>query len=463
MIRLFKVFIPTSVVGLVVSEALLVLACYCAAFYLTGGVSLDLYLLYDYGNAALGVVLASILLGIYFQDLYSEFRVWSRIYLVQQYCLVFGFAFLAQAFLGYLNRDLILPRWHMIVGSGLGLLILPLWRMAYSGMVFSMMNPQRVLFLGDSPLARATAAHLREHPEFALVPAGYLAPERDPEAEALLGVWTGAPGEVLAVWTRIKPQRLIVGMAERRGRLPVFDLVELRRRGAFIEEVGRLYETIRGRVPLSALRPSDLIFSPHIGPKPAALAFQRVYSVAGAVLALALTAPLLAVVALLVRLTSPGPALYAQKRVGLGGKVFKVLKFRSMYVDAEARTGAVWATRDDPRITPLGRWLRKLRIDEFPQFINVLKGEMAIAGPRPERPEFVRALAEQIPFYNLRHSVLPGITGWAQINHKYGDTFEDTVTKLEYDLYYLKNLSPSLDLYILFHTLKVMLLGRGSQ
>jgi lipopolysaccharide/colanic/teichoic acid biosynthesis glycosyltransferase len=134
-----------------------------------------------------------------------------------------------------------------------------------------------------------------------------------------------------------------------------------------------------------------------------------------------------------------------------------------MYVDAEARTGAVWATKDDPRITPLGRWLRKLRIDEFPQFFNVLRGEMAIAGPRPERPEFVRTLTEQIPFYGHRHCVLPGITGWAQINHKYGDTLEDTIAKLEFDLYYMKHLSPALDLYILFHTVKVMVLGRGSQ
>jgi lipopolysaccharide/colanic/teichoic acid biosynthesis glycosyltransferase len=134
-----------------------------------------------------------------------------------------------------------------------------------------------------------------------------------------------------------------------------------------------------------------------------------------------------------------------------------------MYIDAESRTGAVWATQDDPRITPVGRWLRKLRIDELPQFLNVLKGEMAIVGPRPERPEFVSALTEKIPFYGRRHAVMPGITGWAQICYKYGDTIEDTISKLEYDLYYIKHMSMSLDFYIMFQTVKVMLLWRGAR
>jgi lipopolysaccharide/colanic/teichoic acid biosynthesis glycosyltransferase len=171
----------------------------------------------------------------------------------------------------------------------------------------------------------------------------------------------------------------------------------------------------------------------------------------------------MAIVALIVKFTSTGPILHRQRRVGLHDHEFTIYKFRSMYADAEARTGAVWASKNDPRITPVGRWLRLLRIDELPQLFNVLKGEMSIVGPRPERPEFVKTLSEQIPYYRQRHCVRPGITGWAQINHKYGDTIEDTITKLEYDLYYIKNLSPSLDLYIIFHTAKTMLLLRGSQ
>jgi lipopolysaccharide/colanic/teichoic acid biosynthesis glycosyltransferase len=164
-----------------------------------------------------------------------------------------------------------------------------------------------------------------------------------------------------------------------------------------------------------------------------------------------------------VKATSKGPALYRQKRVGLGGAPFVLYKFRSMRLDAEAGTGAVWAVKNDPRVTPLGRWLRRLRIDELPQLFNVIRGEMVIVGPRPERPEFVKTLGEKIPFYPQRHCVKPGITGWAQISHKYGDNLEDTLTKLEYDLYYIKHMSLSLDGYIIFHTLKVMLLSRGAQ
>jgi lipopolysaccharide/colanic/teichoic acid biosynthesis glycosyltransferase len=147
----------------------------------------------------------------------------------------------------------------------------------------------------------------------------------------------------------------------------------------------------------------------------------------------------------------------------MDGKLFTVYKFRSMQANAEAGTGAVWAVRGDPRITRVGRILRKLRLDELPQFFNVLRGDMSVVGPRPERPEFVRALSEQIPYYRQRHCVRPGITGWAQINHKYGDTLEDSIKKLEYDLYYIKNISQSLDTYIIFHTLKTMLLSRGAQ
>ncbi len=167
--------------------------------------------------------------------------------------------------------------------------------------------------------------------------------------------------------------------------------------------------------------------------------------------------------ALLVKLTSPGPSLFRQTRVGLNGTTFSVFKFRSMYQDAEARTGAVWAVRDDPRITPLGRWLRRLRLDELPQLFNVVRGDMSLVGPRPERPEFVTILQERIPYYAQRNCIKPGITGWAQINHKYGDTIEDSLIKFEFDLYYIKNLAVSLDLYIIFHTMKIMLLGRGAQ
>jgi exopolysaccharide biosynthesis polyprenyl glycosylphosphotransferase len=185
----------------------------------------------------------------------------------------------------------------------------------------------------------------------------------------------------------------------------------------------------------------------------------RLLSAIGVVVA----SPIMLLTALAVRISSPGPILYRQVRVGLDGELFTLYKFRSMRADAEAETGAVWASKDDPRITKVGKIIRKLRFDELPQLVNGLIGNMSIVGPRPERPEFVHSLSEKIPYYRQRHCVRPGITGWAQINYKYGDTLEDTITKLEYDLYYIKNMSFRLDTYIIFHTVKAMLLSRGAQ
>ena len=216
-------------------------------------------------------------------------------------------------------------------------------------------------------------------------------------------------------------------------------------------------------MPVRELRPSQLIYTGEFGRIRHTMLYQTVGNRVVSVLGLLLTSPLLLLTALAVRLSSAGPILYRQVRVGLGGEPFTLYKFRSMRVDAEARTGAVWAVKDDPRVTTVGRIIRKVRLDELPQLWNVLKGEMSIVGPRPERPEFVELLVEQIPYYRQRHAVRPGITGWAQISYKYGDTVEDTMVKLEYDLYYIKHMSSSLDLYIIFHTMKAMLLSRGSQ
>jgi exopolysaccharide biosynthesis polyprenyl glycosylphosphotransferase len=190
---------------------------------------------------------------------------------------------------------------------------------------------------------------------------------------------------------------------------------------------------------------------------------QSFYSFLIAAVSLILFAPVMLLVALIVKVTSPGPVLFKQNRVGLNGKIFQIFKFRSMVVDAERGTGAVWAKKNDPRVTPFGKIMRTTRLDELPQIFNVLRGEMAVVGPRPERPEFVTVLSEQIPFYRQRHAVKPGVTGWAQINYKYGETIEDTIVKLEYDLYYIKNLSPSLDVYIMVNTLKVMLFSDHGQ
>lgn len=462
MIRLFRIDLPLSLVGILLTETLLAFACYLSAYALKGELDLEFYLSFEGGLERTSAVVASILLGAYFNDLYSEIKVISRLRLAQQYCLVLGVAFLAQALLAYVYPEVILGRWEMILGSAFALALLPLWRMLYSVVVLQVWYRERVLFLGANRNVRTIAATISERPHLAMASAGYLAP-RALEDSPGLGPWLGPLELLTETYNTLRPDLIVVGLDERRGQMPVSELLALRLGGAAVEYAASLYERVMWRVPVDALRPSHLIFSKELGPNRRNLLLQRIYSLLFALLGIVLTLPLLAVVWLAVRLTSKGPAIYRQRRVGLNGKTFNVFKFRSMYVDAEARSGAVWAVRDDPRVTPVGRWLRKLRLDELPQFFNVLRGEMSIVGPRPERPEFVSVLTEQIPFYGQRHTILPGITGWAQINHKYGDTVEDTITKLEFDLFYLKNLSLSLDLYVIFHTVKVMLLSRGSQ
>jgi sugar transferase (PEP-CTERM system associated) len=463
MIRLFRVFIPTSVLVLLLSEAVLLTSCYILATYWVMDLDPSVWLLYDGGLSRILVAVLSILFGLHFFDLYTDLRAGSKTALVLQIGQAAGFAFLMEALVSYADRDWMLPRRIMIWGSGFGLVALSFWRILYGQVVLRGLGAQRVLFLGRNPVVQEISEYLVDRPETGYINLGYLDDTTEPgqvvNGAKVLGKLCELPDIVRA----LKPDRIVVGMSERRDRMPVHQLLDLRFSGILIEEAATAYETACGRICTKELRPSQLIFSGELGPRQSSVVLQSIYSPALALFGFLVTLPVMGMAAALVRLTSTGPILFRQTRVGVNGKAFTLYKFRSMYADAEAKTGAVWATRDDPRVTPVGRWLRKLRIDELPQLWNVLRGDMAIVGPRPERPEFVRVLSEKIPYYRQRHCIKPGITGWAQINYKYGETVEDTITKLEYDLYYIKHLSISLDAYILFHTLKTMLRSRGAQ
>ena len=460
MIRLFRVSIPSSVLALIVLETLVLASCYIAAARLVIDEDVVFYLIYDGGWLRIAVVVAAVQMGLYFQDLYEHLRPQSRVYLAQQVSLALGAVFLLQAVLGYGRSTLELNKWVMIYGSLLILLVLPLWRVAFFSVVSKALPPEKLLFLGGSSTLRGIATRLSERPELGSQVVGYLSatPIELPETP-----WLGDLEQLQQVVQLYRPARIVVGLTESRGRLPMQQLLDLRFSGIQIEEATTAFESVFGRVSIPDLRPSQLIFSGEMGPRRWMVQLQDLYSTVLGLIGMLITLPVMAAVALVVKFSSPGPILFRQTRVGLHGKTFVLYKFRSMYADAEARTGAVWATKDDPRITPVGRWLRRLRLDELPQFFNVIRNEMSLVGPRPERPEFSEMLNEKIPFYKQRHWVKPGITGWAQINHKYGDTIEDSMVKLEYDLYYIKHLSPALDGYIIFHTIKVMLLSRGAQ
>jgi sugar transferase (PEP-CTERM system associated) len=459
---LLRIITPSSVLGLLISEAMLALTCYVVALYLILNVDPLVFLIHNHGLARIGMTVAAVLLGFYFQDLYEDLRVRSRTFLGQQVCLAIGLAFILQALVNYVSRDLVLPRWVMMTGSAFALVALTSWRAIYASFVESAFHAERVLFLGTSKLARQIEWGLAEKPQLGMVSLGYVGDPVEGDDPLPEGVLLGPLEGFRRVVEEKRPDLIVVSMSERRDRLPQSDLLELRFSGVQIQEAATAYETAFDRICVRELRPSQLIYSSELGPRPGTVLLQSLYSTVIAALGLVLAAPLLLLIAILVKLTSRGPVLHRQERVGRNEVPFILYKFRSMYIDAEARTGAVWATKNDPRITPLGRWLRRFRLDELPQLLNVLRGEMSIVGPRPERPEFVKTLVEKIPFYRQRLCVKPGITGWAQINHEYGDTLEDAVIKLEYDLYYIKNLTPAIDAYIMFTTSKVMLLGRGA-
>jgi sugar transferase (PEP-CTERM system associated) len=462
MVRLFRVSVPATVLGLLLSELTLLLGCYIFACYWELKSDAHSYLSDSNGIASSAALTLAFVFGAYLSDLYAQLRVRSNVVLLSRVMTILGSALICEALIGYINPDWALPKPVVITGSISALVVLTGWRMLYSRGVTAAIGAQKILFLGSSPLVTTIAEQLRDRPELGIKAIGYLTENLPIEMNSDLPC-LGHVDDVTTAVMRAKPDRVVIAMAEKRGRLPMDDLLTLRFAGLDMEEATTLYEEAFGRVCINQVRPSQLLFSTHLGPRRWTVRLQLIYSTLLAAIGMVIVIPVVALAALIVRLTSAGPAFYRQTRVGLNGRHFTVYKLRSMFEDAEARTGAVWASRNDPRITPVGRFLRKSRIDELPQLWNVLKGDMTLVGPRPERPEFVRDLIQQIPFYPHRHCVKPGVTGWAQINFQYGDTIAHTITKLEYDLYYIKNLSPSLDAYIMFQTIKTMLLSRGAQ
>jgi lipopolysaccharide/colanic/teichoic acid biosynthesis glycosyltransferase len=261
---------------------------------------------------------------------------------------------------------------------------------------------------------------------------------------------------------RLNIDIVVVALQDRRGNLPTDQLLRCRLAGIAVKEREAIYEHITGKIAVEALRPSYLIFNDGFSHTPQSDILKRTFDVVLSLAGIVLTLPLMVATAIAVRLDSRGPALFKQLRVGFDGAEFTLYKFRSMRADAEATTGAVWASDNDPRVTRCGRFIRKSRLDELPQLFNILSGDMSLVGPRPERKVFVDSLARQIPYYSQRHIVKPGLTGWAQINYPYGNTVEDALQKLQYDLFYIKNQSFLFDLSILFNTIKTVVLHKGT-
>src|SRR4051812_37797343 len=359
---------------------------------------------------------------------------------------------------------LLLPA--LMIGHGVflagGLLVVGFvttWRLSVDWVARRLAPRERLLVIGSSASATEFVADLRRRAERDIEVVGMIAADggAHDDSMAMLGTLDDLPAVIRARGV----DRVVVNLADARGKLSMEKLLEMRLDGVRFDHLASVYERYTGRIAVEHLRPSWLIFSDGFTKSRARRATKRACDVVGSLLALALAAPIMIAIAIAVRLTSPGPVLYRQRRVGQHGRVFTLRKFRSMRRDAEAGTGAVWAGASDDRVTPIGRALRKSHLDELPQLINILLGDMSLIGPRPERPEFVSELSRSIRFYGLRHVVRPGLTGWAQVCHSYGASADDSMRKLQYDLFYIKHMSLVLDAYVALRTIKHVLQGQG--
>jgi sugar transferase (PEP-CTERM system associated) len=456
-IRLFNVYYPIRTLILLVGEALIVGTSFLLGMALQHREDFYVALNYEGGYLKILVVTLVVLVFSHWFDLYdpNHFDEKSEIYF--RLLLVPGILAVMLAAAGYVFPQL-LPGDNSIL---MGLVILTAamfgWRAAYGWLAQQPFLRERVYVLGTGERAQRLVNGLRTRSELGIEVVGWSgnvegAVTRDSVASHLM--------ELIE---QHRVHRVIVAMPDRRGTLPVHELLQLRLGGIKVEEATSWLERMSGRIEVEQLYPSWLIFAEGFRFSTSLQVVRRGLSTVAAALLLLLVLPVIPFVILLIKLDSRGPVLYRQKRMGRAGVIFYCYKFRTMRRDAEADTGATWATDDDPRITRIGRILRASRLDEIPQLWCVLKGDMAFVGPRPERPEFVEWLSREIPYYPVRHAVRPGITGWAQVRYKYGNTLEDAREKLQYDLYYIKNGSLGLDLLIMFETIKIVTLGRGAQ
>jgi sugar transferase (PEP-CTERM system associated) len=336
-------------------------------------------------------------------------------------------------------------------------------RMVVSPMVRTLM-PHRVLVLGTGAEARVVEASLDagDAPDIDLV--GFYPLEKVPDNMVSSGRVVARGRSLEDTVRQLGVNEIIVAVRDQRGGvLSLRSLLSCRLAGTQVTDLARFFERVHGRIPIDSLKASWLIYGQGFRQDMLRTFVKRTFDIAASLALLVFTLPVAIITALLIAMESGFPVIYRQERVGLHGRTFNVLKFRSMKTDAEADGKALWAAVDDPRVTRLGSFLRRSRIDELPQLFNVLRGEMSLVGPRPERPVFVDMLTEQIPFYAVRHSVKPGITGWAQVRYSYGADVEQAMRKLEYDLYYVKNHTLFLDLLILLRTIRVVLLGEGAR
>ena len=462
MIRVFNVHYPARTLILLGGEVTIICVSFVVAALIRFGADTTLILNYEGGVYKIGLVAAVCLLCLYYYDLYDSFIFSNSREVATRIVQVLGAACLIMAALYYALPGVRLEAGLFILGVVLIGILLAAWRELFVVLSRSPRLASRVILLGTGSLATALVPEMEKRLEWGVRLVGYVGQE-DPALGQNGLRRLGELEDLEAVTERERPDQIVIAMGERRGRLPVELLLRLKSQGFMVRDGAEVYETLTGKVPLGSLRLSRLLFSGGSRASRPLLLYKRAISILLSVVGLVMGLPLMAIAALAIRLDSKGPILFRQERVGQGGKVFRLTKFRSMVENADADGVYRPAQENDARVTRVGRWLRRTRLDELPQLWNVLRGDMYFVGPRPFVPNQEREYAEKIPFYAQRWAVRPGATGWAQVNRDYCVTVEDNAEKLAYDLFYIKNMSVGLDLLIVFKTIKILLLGRGGR
>ncbi len=449
---------------LILAEAAVIFGALMFAVYLRFGDDGAQYELIErQGFLKAGLATGFCLTAFYLFDLYDFVVMHDRRELVLRLVQALGLAWVALALMFYVFPQLMIGRGVALFALPLALTLMVSWRVSIHWFLGHPDFGERILIVGSGDLAVEVAREVLSRPDAGYRIVGFVGTESELLGKSLINPRVIALTSELSEVVRSENiDRIVVAMGERRGQLPTAALLKLSLAGTVsIEEGASFSERVTGRVSLNMLRPSWLIFSGR--GRQARISgitrsvVHRLVALIGAILSL----PIMLLTAILIKLDSKGPVFYRQERVGEHGRPFTLLKFRSMRVDAE-KAGPVWASKGDDRVTRLGRIIRKIRVDEIPQFWNILRAEMNFVGPRPERPHFVAQLAKEIPYYEQRHLIPPGLTGWAQIKYTYGASLEDARQKLQYDLFYVKNQSLILDGIILFETIKIILFGRGA-
>jgi len=462
-LRIFAQYIPVRKIAFFFLESIFIEGMVVLGAYLRFIGDPTGFYHYDYLIVKALLIVACVQLSLYYFDLYDLKAFRSKIELGIRLLQSLGVSSILLAFLYYLFPILIIGRGIFFISLGFMGVVIISWRIIYNHILKTRQLDQRIMIIGSGFLAKNIAKGIVEGLDTGFKLIGFITDNPETVGEKLVNPSIiGDQSQILDIATKERVDRIIVAIEERRGKFPDVQLLECKMRGIAIEEGIEFYEHLTGRLQVESLRPSFLIFSEGFKKSKLTMWTKRVTECALSLIGLILLSPFILVISLVIKIDSHGPVFYKQERVGERGKIFKLLKFRSMVEDAEAN-GPVWAEQDDKRITRAGRLMRKWRLDEIPQMFNVLKGDMSFVGPRPERSFFVEKLRKEIPFYDQRFSVKPGVTGWAQIKYRYGASKEDAVEKLKYDLYYIKNLSPLYDLIIVFETIKVVLFRKGAR